>query len=374
MTGRLLACTGAGFLSIGLLIPAIPKYVVGPLGQQTGVVGLSLAVTAAAGVLARPFAGRLADRAGRRAASCAGAAILAATCLGLLASGSLPAFLCCRALAGVGEALLYVGLAALASDQERPGRAIDRFSAAVNAGLLAGPVVAELVQAAAGFAAVWALAAAAAAVAAVSCLLLDAGPVAPARGRLVHRAGIRPGLGYLASVWGYTAFTGFLPLHVLAVGGTDAGPHFLLYGCVLMAVRLGGGRLTAEVAAPRLALASLVLTAAGLILLAAGASAGAALWAAAVIGAGQGLGLPAFLKTAVTGLAAAERGAAVATTTAFFDLGFLCAAPALGALTQSAGLPGGFASAAAVAAGGALLFLPIHRDPGRGAVHDPSPR
>ncbi|WP_345405265.1 MFS transporter [Nonomuraea salmonea] len=74
MIGRLLVCTAGAFLSIGLLIPAVPRYLDGPLGRQPGMVGVSLAVTAAAGVLARPLAGRVADRLGRRAALCAGGA------------------------------------------------------------------------------------------------------------------------------------------------------------------------------------------------------------------------------------------------------------------------------------------------------------
>ncbi|MBE1584250.1 MFS transporter [Nonomuraea angiospora] len=175
MIGRLLGCAAGAFLSIGLLIPAVPRYLTGPLGQQAGVVGVSPAVTAAAGVLARPLAGRMADRAGRRTALCAGALLLSGTSL-------------------------------------------------------------------------------------------------------------------------------------------------------------------------------------------------------ALIGAGQGLGLPAFLRMAVHGLPAGERGSAVATTTAFFDIGFLSAALALGALADRFGLAGGFALAGAVSTAGALLFMPVRHNEHEGAPLDHSPR
>src|SRR5690606_8456944 len=103
-----------------------------------------------------------------------------------------------------------------------------------------------------------------------------------------------------------------------------------------------------------------------------------ALLAAAVLAVGQALGLPAFLTMAVTGLPAEQRGSALATTTAFFDIGFLTAAPALGAGVQSLGLTYGFATAAAVAAVAPLLFLPLHRKPDQtsphGGVHDHSRR
>ncbi|WP_030918253.1 MFS transporter [Streptosporangium amethystogenes] len=373
MTRLLMACAGACFLSLGLLIPTIPKYVTGPLHQGPGLVGGCLAITAGCAVLFRPLAGRLADRRGRRAAACTGVALLAITSFAVLVAESLPLFLACRAVAGAGEALAYVGLAAAASDHDRPGAAINRFSIAVNAGLLAGPALAEAGHSVAGLRAVWALSGAVALAAFVACLFLPAGPAVagdpagpavagdPAgtrkAGSLVHRAGLRPGLAYWASVWGYTAFSAFLPLHVAALGGSGSGPHFLVYGGVLFAVRLGGQRWTNRIDPRATATAALLVTAAGLALLVAWPSVTGALAAAAVIGAGQALGLPAFLTMAITGLPAAQRGSAVATTTAFFDLGFMTAALALGAIVQSSGLAYGFAVAGCVPALAPLLFL-----------------
>ncbi|MBB2910651.1 MFS family permease [Streptosporangium becharense] len=376
MTRLLTVCAGLCFLSLGLLIPTIPKYVTGPLGQGPGLVGGCLAITSVCAVLFRPLAGRMADRRGRRAAACTGAALLAITSLAVLTAESLPLFLACRAVAGAGEALAYVGLAAAAGDHDRPGAAINRFSVAVNAGLWAGPALAEAGHSVAGLRAAWALSGAVALVAFVACLFLPAGPAVagdaagddaggPAgtgkAGPLVHRAGLRPGLAYWASVWGYTAFSAFLPLHVAALGGSGSGPHFLLYGCVLLAVRLGGQRWTNRIGPVRTATVSLLVTAAGLALLVAWPSVAGALAAAAVIGAGQALGLPAFLTMAVTGLPATQRGSAVATTTAFFDLGFTTAALALGAVVQSSGLAHGFAVAGCVPALAPLLFLSLPR-------------
>lgn len=376
---RLLVCTGACFLSLGLLIPIIPRYITGPLGQGPALVGGCLALTSVCALLARPLAGRLADRRGRRVAACAGALLLAAASLAVLLADSPPLFLACRAVAGIGEALTYVGLAAAASDHDRRGASINHFTVAVNSGLLIGPPLAEAVRSAAGLPAVWALSGAVALTAFAGCLALtDRVGGEPSRakkaGPLIHRAGLIPGLAYWASVWGYTAFSAFLPLHVAALGGDTSGVHFFLYGCVLFTVRLGGQRLLTRVAPRTTAAAALMLTATGLVTLAAWPSVTGALLAVAVLGTGQALGLPAFLTMTVTGLPAEERGSALATTTAFFDLGFLTAALALGAIVQSLGLAYGFAAAAGVAVAAPLLFLPFHRKPAspQGDLHDRS--
>jgi predicted MFS family arabinose efflux permease len=362
-------------LAIGLLIPAIPRYVTGALHQSTGMVGLSLAITAGAAVLVRPLAGWLTDHAGRRTTTLAGTLLLAATSFALLAADTLPVFLVFRGVAGIGEALAYVGLATAAADtsadDQCPRPAVSHFTVAVNAGLLTGPASAEAVYAAAGHPLVWTVAALAATVAAALALTLtDATRTSPRqsppiRGRLIHPAGMRPGLGYLASVWGYTAFSAFLPLYLAAHGDASSTTHFAVYGCVLIAVRLGGQRLLITIAPARAATAALILTAAGLILLAAWPTTVVTLCAAAIIGAGQGLALPTFLRMAVTGLPTRERGSAVATTTAFFDIGFLSSALALAALAQAFGLAAGFIVAAAISAAAVLLFLSArHPAPG----------
>jgi predicted MFS family arabinose efflux permease len=137
----------------------------------------------------------------------------------------------------------------------------------------------------------------------------------------------------------------------------DPGAGYLVYGVVLLAVRLGGHSLISRAAPRGTACLSLVMTATGF--------AGFTFWPSVVmivvISAGQALGLPAFLAMATEGLPADQRGSVVATVTAFFDIGFLTAALALGAVVQAVGLRYGFAAAGAMAALGLLLFIPNAR-------------
>ncbi|MPZ85652.1 MAG: MFS transporter, partial [Actinophytocola sp.] len=202
-----------------------------------------------------------------------------------------------------------------------------------------------------------------AALAAAGCALTLA-RAAPAAGsatgstvdksRLVHPAGLRPGAAYGASVWGYTAFNTYIPLHVAGLGGPDARTVYVVYGVVLLGVRVAGHRLIERLPARRVGGVSLGCTAAGLLVL---------LWPPTLVGGtallavGQALGLPAFITAAIDAVPAGQRGSALATVTAFFDVGFLTSALGLGAVTQLLGLGAGFTVAAAVSAAALLVFV-----------------
>lgn len=426
MNGRaqpsVLAGTGACFLSIGLLVPVLPQYVTGPLAHGPGTVGVLVAVPSVTAILARPFAGRMADEHGHRPTAAAGAAVLAVAALALLGAGSLPALLACRAVAGIGEALAYVGLAAAgASTAEAAtgtsGR-ITRFSIAVYAGLLAGAPLGTLALNDLGFTGVWLLSAATAATATAICLTLPSntttsadpmtstGPEASAgvaasaggmtsasagaserpttsagsggsagseaetavagggrreRSPLVHRAGLLPGVAYGASVWGYTAFNTYIPLYGRHVGERDVRTEYLVYGVVLLAVRILGHRVISRLPPRRIAVASLAFTAAGLAGMVVVPTAPGLVGGTALLAVGQALGLPAFLAMAVDAVPAGQRGSVLATVTGFFDVGFLTAALGLGLATRTLGLEAGFAVAAGAAAAPLLLFIPRRR-------------
>src|SRR3989337_2468207 len=73
----------AYFLSLGVLVPAVPLYVEGPLRGGAVAVGL-----AGGGFRVRPWAGRLGDRRGRRPIIVGGAALVALSVLGYLLADS----------------------------------------------------------------------------------------------------------------------------------------------------------------------------------------------------------------------------------------------------------------------------------------------
>src|SRR3954465_2789245 len=60
------AATLCAFLAVGAVLPVLPRYVHGPIGAGALALGGVVAASAFAAIVARPWAGRLSDRRGRR--------------------------------------------------------------------------------------------------------------------------------------------------------------------------------------------------------------------------------------------------------------------------------------------------------------------
>ena len=144
-----------------------------------------------------------------------------------------------RAVAGVGEAALFVGAATLIADLAPPDRraeAASYFSVAVFGGLGIGPIVGDLVLAddrygrafvvAGGFA--WLAALVALAVPRDVSLpapveALGELPVRSGFDRIMHPAAVGPGLVLACGIAGFAVFTAFLPDHARDVGLAGSG-------------------------------------------------------------------------------------------------------------------------------------------------------
>jgi MFS family permease len=201
--------TLAFFVSGAVFLPVVPRFTVGPLGGDDVAVGVVLGAFAIASLLMRPFAGRFADRRGRRVVLIAGAIITVGAAFGHLVAGSIPLLILMRVALGVGEALFFVAALAAATDlapDHRRGEAISLISLSLYLGLAIGPVIGEAALDAWGFDAAW-FAAAVTALVAVGLSwfapeTLPPGERADASSgqRLLHRRGIEPGLLLLCGV------------------------------------------------------------------------------------------------------------------------------------------------------------------------------
>ncbi len=367
----------AFFVGGGIFLPAVPRFTIGPLAGDQVAVGIVVAAFAVASLLMRPFAGRLADRRGRRITLVAGASITVLAALGHLIAFNVPLLIVMRLLLGAGEALFFVAAIAAATDlapEDRRGEAISLISLSLYLGIAIGPLLGEVVEDALGFAAVWLVAAGLSLVSVVlSWVAPETLPVtgrtdAEPRNSLIHPRGIEPGLLALCGVFGMGPFFAFLPLLTDDLGLGGSGPFFAAFAIVVVVLRLVGARLPDRVGAARLSGTALVVSATGLVVLGLGIQAILPIGPGMLVGSivfagGVAFTFPAIMAMAVIGVPADERGSVVGTAGLFVDAAFGISPATLGFVAQWTGYPATFVVCAAIAAVGAAWLLV--RRPGR---------
>ena len=363
----------AYFTGDGVLVPAVPRYVLGPLGAGDVAVGLVVGAFSLSAFFLRPWVGGLGDRWGRRPLMVLGAGVFTASVLGYGTASSPESLAGLRLLTGAGEACFFVGALTAVADlapAQRRGEAMSLASLSLYIGIGVGPLLGEAAIERSGFAAAWILAGAAGLAAVVIALLVpdtrpdDPGqePEGPAAGhRLVHRAGLLPGLVLLAGILGMAGFLTFVPLYALDLGMGGSRVVLLVFAAVVVGIRGLGARIPDRLGAPatRIALAA---SAAGLAVAGAWRTPAGLVAGTAVLATGVALLTPAVMTLAVQGVAPRERGAVIGTTSSFLDLAIGLGPAALGLVAAAAGRPQTFLASAAVAAAGLLL---VWRRPGR---------
>ena len=155
-----------------------------------------------------------------------------------------------RVLMGLGEACFFVGATTMATDlapEERRGEAVSYWSVALWGGLAFGPVLGELLLDGSNYDLVWYVAGGARARSPPRCAFATTETHAAASTRNGARSiapeAIRPGIILAATLIGITGFSIFLPLYAPEVGVDDVGLLFLVYGVVVLSVRIFGARL-----------------------------------------------------------------------------------------------------------------------------------
>ena len=377
--GLITLATFAYFVSVGVLIPTLPRYVEGPLGGGHVAVGVIIGAFSVTAVLMRPFSGRLGDRRGRRILMVSGATFIALATLGYVPARSLAPLLVLRALTGVGEALFYVGAASAVNDlapEGRRGEAMSLFSLALYSGIAIGPVIGELVLDGISFQAVWLVSAGAGFVAAAIALLMPETRASEHIGngslRLIHPAGLLPGAALATSVWGLSGFNAFVPLYALDIGMSGSRVAFVLFSAIVLSIRSIGRRIPDRLGPLRTARISLAVTGIGMLTVGLWSAPVGLLVGVSVFAVGQSLAFPALMTLALEGAPAGERGSVIGTFTAFFDLAFGLGAVSLGAVSELLGYSGLFVTAGVVAFAGMGLVMLMTRRAGTSVGAAPS--
>lgn len=353
----------AYFVAIGSLLPVLPRYVEDELGGSGWQVGLVVGAFAVSAALVRPTAGWLGDVLGRRTLAVGGALI---ACLSILPLGLVAAvwfLVVLRLVMGLGEAGFFIGTATAAQDlapPDRRGEAASFFSISIYGGLAIGPVVGETLYHRWGAGSNWAFAAACAALSTLLATAIprDLGRVhEPSQRRgILHPASVLPGSVLFLGLLAFAGYASFLPLYVDEIGLEDAGPFFLVYGVLVLAVRIFGARIPDRLGPVRTSSIALGAIAVGIGCVAAFASV-AGLWVGTVLlSLGMSLLFPALFTVAVNNAPDSERSHAVGSFSLFFDLSQGLGAPLLGVIvTLTGGERPAFLAGAIVAAVGLVL-------------------
>jgi MFS family permease len=359
----LFGATLLAFLAVGAVIPVLPRYVTGPLGAGDLAVGVVLGAFAATAVAARPLGGRAADRRGRRPVVLAGLALSALAGVLYLLPLGVGGLVVARLVLGVGDGWLFTAALSWAVDltpADRRGRTIAWFGMAIWGGLSLGPVIGEALLAAGDYATVWAFAALAPAAAALVVLRVPDVHVVPAPGAarspLLHPAALRPGLVLFLLNVGYGTFAGFIVLHLAELGAGRGGLVFTAFATTVVVARLALAGLPDRLGPRVTGVGAGAAQATGLALIALTGGLELALAGAVVLGLGNSLSFPSLALLTTQRSSDAERGSAMGSLTAFFDLGVGLGSPLAGAVSAVAGYPAAFGVAAAAAATGAALL------------------
>jgi MFS family permease len=363
------------FISGGLFLPTIPRFTVGPLGEDEVMLGVVLGSFSLTSLLFRPFAGRLADRRGRRIVLLAGAVITAAASFGHLLATDVVVLVGMRLVLGAGEALFFVAALAAATDlapEDRRGEAISIMSLSLYLGVAIGPLLGEVLLGAAGYAGVWI---GAGVIAAASVVLSFLAPeTLPPAARTIHHAGspllhprgIEPGLLILCGVWGMGGYFAFVPLLGDRLGLDGVGPYLAAFAIVVVLLRTAGATLPDRIGADRLSGAAMLITATGLTILGLAPTAIGIGLGTVVFATGVAFTFPAIMAMAVIGIPAAERGSVVGTAGLFTDVAFGLSPAVLGLLARFTDYPATFVVSGVIAAFGAAWLL--IRRPGAGRL------
>jgi MFS family permease len=354
------------FLSIGVVLPVLPRYAEGPLGAGGVAVGVAIGAASVTALLAQPPAGRLGDLRGRRPLLLGGGVLMVAGAAGLVVADNIVTVVGLRLLTGLGEALFLIGGLSMVNDlapEHRRGEAVSLYTIASYSGLALGPVLGELTLGDDRWNAVWLLSAGSAA--AAGLLGLRARETRPAVAPsehgswLPHRLGLLPGAVLGLGLFGMGGFIAFITLYALEIGLGGGGGLFALFAIVVVAIRSFGAKIPDRVGPARTVRFALVALAVGLATI--------GLWqepiglyvGTFVFSIGQALAFPAVLTLAISRAPAGDRGAVAGTVAAFVDVAIAVGAVALGGVADLGGYSAVFLVASAVAASGLIVLQRI---------------
>ena len=349
------------FLATGAVNALLPKFVVDELGGTEATAGFVMGSAAFSALATRIWFGRTADRRGARRILVLGAGLGAVAFVLLAAASTVAGAVAARLVLGASGAAMVTGATMLGIQLAPPARrsqAVALVLVSFHAGMGLGPTFAEWLLNLRSYAWVWMVAAGFSVASGGLAMLLSFRPGDPNAepSPMIHRNALLPGVVTLFGVFAFNGFMTFLPLYAREVGMSDAGLAFLVASATMVLIRTALGRVPDVVGPIRAGSGALVLTVGAMIVVALWATPTGVVVGAALVAAGLSLQSPSFIAIAVDGVSDRERGSAMATFTAFYDVAGAIVAPMLGLIVTNAGYRPAFLTTAVLAAVGLILL------------------
>ncbi len=357
--------TFCGLLAVGAVLPVLPRYVHGPLGDGNIMVGVVVGSYALTGLLLRPWAGRFADRRGRKPTVLVGSILVALAGFLYLLPFGVASLIGARLVLGAGEGSVFTAGSAWIIDlapADRRARVIGLYGLAVWGGLSVGPLLGELLLHASGYSLVWIFAGAMPLLGALIATRIPDpyrphAALAEEHHPLIAREAIRPGSALALGSIGYATVAAFVVLHLESRGVGHGATVFGAFATMVVITRLVAGDLPDRLGPARVAAAAALAEAIGLTTIGLAHSLPVALAGALAMGTAFSLLYPSLSLIVVERIPETRRGAALGTFTAFFDAGVGLGAPLAGLAAALTDYEGAFLLSAAIAVLSAVMIV-----------------
>ncbi|MES2038022.1 MAG: arabinose transporter [Pseudomonadota bacterium] len=341
-----------GFLTMGMQLPVLPLYLHETLGMSTLVVGLVIGAQFTVALLSRAWAGNFADMRGAKRAVITGLFIVASS--GFVYLASLPfvatpavsvwILLAGRVLLAIGESLVVTGAMGWGIGLVGPqnaGKVMAWVGIAIYGAFALGAPIGVVVNANWGFAGISM---------GTICTPLVALLVAATVPAVLPTASIRipfykvlalvlvPGMGLALASIGFGVITAFIALLFAAKNWGNSSLAFTAFGVAFIGARILFGHLPDKLGGARVALVSVVIEAAGLLLIWSADTTTIVYLGVALTGFGYSLAFPGFGVEAARRAPPQSRSVAMGAYVAFLDISLGIASPLAGLIAGQWGV------------------------------------